>query len=106
MIVRISRGSFDPQQYASVAAALSAAQESLIPAIRALDGVLSYYAAIDRTAASMVNVSIWSGLEQAQQMATLAPMLALREVFEANGVRFEPIINYETVWTLDGSASG
>jgi quinol monooxygenase YgiN len=100
-IVRISRASFAPEQYEAVKARLDAAQESLVPAIRGLAGCLHYFAAIDRESGSMVNVSIWRSLADAQQMQTLAPMLALAEDFAREGVRFErPIINYETLWAV------
>ena len=100
-IVRISKGSFAPAQYEAVRARLDAAQESLIPAIRQLAGCLHYFAAIDRDSNSMVNVSVWRSLADAQQMQTLGPMLALAEDFTREGVRFErPIINYETLWTV------
>jgi hypothetical protein len=101
-IVRISRGSFAPEAYEQVRHRLDAAQESLIPAIRRLGGCLHYFAAIDRESSTMVNVSVWRSLVDAQQMQTLAPMLALAEAFSREGVRFErPIINYETLWQID-----
>jgi quinol monooxygenase YgiN len=101
-IVRISRGSFVPEAYEPVRQRLDGAQESLIPAIRQLAGCLHYFAAIDRESSSMVNVSVWRSLADAQQMQTLAPMLALAEAFTREGVRFErPIINYQTLWQLD-----
>jgi quinol monooxygenase YgiN len=100
-VVRISKGSFAPAQYEAVRARLDAAQESLVPAIRQLAGCLHYFAAIDRESGSMVNVSVWRSLADAQQMQTLGPMLALAEAFAREGVRFErPIINYETLWTI------
>jgi hypothetical protein len=99
--VRISRGSFAPEKYETVKARLDAAQQSLVPAIRQLAGCLHYFAAIDRESSSMVNVSVWRTLEDAQQMQTLGPMLALAEDFTREGVRFErPIVNYETVWSV------
>jgi hypothetical protein len=101
-IVRISRGSFPPERYEAIRSRLDAAQESLIPAIRLLGGCLHYFAAIDRESSSMVNVSVWRSLSDAQQMQTLAPMQALAEEFTREGVRFErPIINYETLWQVD-----
>ena len=103
-IVRLSRGSFAPEQYESVKARLDAAETTLAPAIRALTGCLHYYAAIDRDSSSMVNVSIWRSLADAQQMQTLGPMRALAEEFTREGVRFErPIINYETLWSMEGA---
>lgn len=101
-VVRISRGSFAPDQYEAVASRLDAARTSLIPAIRRLTGCLHYLAAIDRESNSMVNVSVWRSKADAMQMQTLGPMLALAEQFTREGVSFErPIINYETLWTLD-----
>jgi hypothetical protein len=101
-IVRISRASFAPEAYDQVRRRLDTAQESLIPAIRQLAGCLHYFAAIDRESSSMVNVSVWRSLADAQQMQTLAPMRALAEGFTREGVRFErPVINYETLWQID-----
>jgi hypothetical protein len=100
-IVRISRGSFPPETFEAVKARLDAAQHSLVPAIRRLSGCLHYFAAIDRESSSMLNVSVWRTLADAQQMQTLGPMLALAEEFTREGVRFErPIINYQTLWEI------
>ena len=100
-IVRISRGTFAPEKYESIKTRLDSAQTSLVPAIRQLAGCLHYFAAIDRASSSMVNVSVWRSLADAQQMQTLGPMLALAQEFTREGVRFErPIINYETLWAL------
>lgn len=100
-IVRISRGSFAPENYEAIKARLDAARESLVPAIRRLAGCLHFFAAIDRESGSMVNVSVWRSLADAEQMQTLAPMLALAEDFAREGVRFErPIVNYETLWAI------
>jgi quinol monooxygenase YgiN len=100
-IVRVSRGSFAPEKYETIKARLEAAQKTLVPAIRKLAGCLHYFAAIDRESSSMVNVSVWQSLADAQQMQTFGPMLALAEDFTREGVRFErPIINYETLWAV------
>ena len=102
-IVRISRGSFAPEKYDSIRTRLDAAQSSLVPAIRKLTGCIHYFAAIDRESSSMVNVSVWRTLADAQQMQTFGPMLALAAEFTQEGVRFErPIINYESLWVIDG----
>ena len=104
-VVRISRGSFAPDNYENIKARLDAAQTSLVPAIRQLSGCLYFFAAIDRDSNGMVNVSVWRSLADAQQMQSLAPMLALAEDFTREGVRFErPIINYETLWAVDRSS--
>jgi len=100
-IVRISRASFPPEKYEAIENRLDEAQKTLVPAIRQLAGYLHYFAAIDRESATMINVSVWRSLADAQQMKSLAPMLALAEDFTREGVRFErPIINYETLWTI------
>lgn len=49
-VVRISRGSFDKSDYARVAARLDASKESLVPAIKRLNGLVSYYAGADERA--------------------------------------------------------
>jgi hypothetical protein len=101
-VVRLSRASFPPASYEDVKRRLAAAQETLIPAIRALEGCIHYVAAIDRESSSMLNVSLWRSPADAQQMQTLAPMLALAEEFTRAGVVFErPIVNYETLWEID-----
>jgi quinol monooxygenase YgiN len=101
-VVRISRGAFPPEKYADIERRLEASQKTLVPAIRRLAGCLHYYAAIDRASSSMVNVSVWRSLVEAQQMQALAPMLALAEEFTREGVRFErPVINYQTLWEVD-----
>ena len=101
MIVRISRGSFEPARFSEIEQRLRDSGATLVPAIRKLGGLLSYHAAIDRVSSTMVNVSTWETLEAAQQMGSLKEMLALAGEFEALGVKFErPIINYDTLWTL------
>jgi hypothetical protein len=100
MFVRISRARFDPAKYEEIAAMLTSAQAQLIPAIKQLPGVQIFYAGIDRSSGTMVNVSLWDNEKHAQAMSSLAPMLALRAPFEERGVQFEPIINYEVIWQV------
>ena len=100
-VVRISRGSFQPEAYETVKERLTQSQASRIPAIRELNGLLHYYAGIDTISNTMLNVSVWQSLADAKQMETLAPMLALAKEFIDLGVTFErPIINYDTVWEI------
>jgi hypothetical protein len=100
-IVRISRGSFKPEDYEKIKARLDESQQRLVPAIRKLSGCMHYWAGIDRTMNTMVNVSVWQSLADAKQMDTLAPMLALAGEFVKLGVVFErPITNYETLWQI------
>ena len=49
----------------------------------------------------LTNVSVWQSLQHAQQMDSLAEMLAQRPILEAAGVTFEPITNHETLWTIE-----
>jgi hypothetical protein len=100
-IVRISRGSFPPEEYDSIKTLLDSSQTSLVPAIRQLSGCLHYFVAIDRESSTLINVSVWRSLADAKQMETLGPMIALAERFTREGVRFErPILNYETLWSI------
>jgi quinol monooxygenase YgiN len=100
-IVRISQGFFEPHMLPRVAVQLEEGRASLEPALRALAGLLHYYVSIDAASNSMVNVSVWTSLEAAQQMNTLPAMLAQRDVFAALGVVFQPIRNYTGLWTID-----
>ncbi len=100
-VVRISRGSFAATDYEKVKIRLTTSQESLVPAIKKLNGLLHYYTGIDAVSNTMTNVSVWRSLADAKQMETLVPMLALAKDFTQMGVTFErPIINYETIWEI------
>lgn len=99
--VRISRGSFPAEKYDIVKARLDAAGASLVPAIKRLDGLIGYWAGVDEASGTMVNVSTWESIEDAEQMATLPEMLALAGEFVELGVVFErPIVNYLSLWEL------
>ncbi|HYV44212.1 MAG TPA: hypothetical protein VFA20_05090 [Myxococcaceae bacterium] len=100
MIVRISTGHFDADKHEAVKKLLTEGGERLIPAIKKLPGCLHYYSAIDRAAGKIVNVSVWDTLEHAQQMESLQEMRAEGQKMTALNVRFDPIINHETVWTI------
>ena len=100
--IRISRGHFESAQGEEIEQLLRASADTLIAAIRRLDGNLHYYAGIDHASGTMVNVSIWETLDHAQQMGTLAEMAAQATIFRDKGVQFDPIINYEIVWAING----
>jgi hypothetical protein len=101
MIVRISRGRFEPAAYAEIERRLRESATSLIPAIRKLPGVLPYYAGIDRDSSTMINVSTWRSLDDARQMDSLEEMRALSREFQTKGVEFDrPITNYDTLWNI------
>jgi hypothetical protein len=100
-VVRISRGSFKPEDYERIKVRLDESEQTLVPTIRTLGGCLHYWAGIDPTTNTMVNVSVWESLADAKEMETLAPMLALAGEFVKLGVVFErPIANYETLWQI------
>jgi hypothetical protein len=100
-VVRVSLGRFDADKFETVRKVLDESQKTLIPAIRALKGNQAYYVGIDRENNAMTNVSVWDCVDDAKQMASLQPMLALAKTFVEAGVQFErPITNHETLWML------
>ena len=100
-VVRVSLGRFEPGQLEQVRKFIADSYAPLAPGIRQLRGNLAYYAGIDPATSTIVNVSIWDSLENANQMATFQPMLELGKAAVAAGVRFErPIPNFETLWRL------
>jgi hypothetical protein len=100
MIVRVSRGQFNVAAHDDVARLLAQAQDQVIPAIRRLPGLVSYHAAVDRSSGTMVNISVWDSLEHAQSMDSLKEMGDLRAIFASHGIAFEPIVNYEVLWSI------
>jgi len=99
-IVRVSRGNFDPADYAGVQAMTVATGEYLVPAIRRLPGLITYYAGVSPDG-SMVHVSVWESHEAAEQMGRLKEMIVeARHDAERVGVTFIPIVNYPIEWTV------
>lgn len=101
-VVRISLGRFDAGSYDDIERLLREGGERLIPEIRKLAGCLHYYAAINREAKTIVNVSVWDSLEPAKQMGTLKAMLDEGALMRSKGVQFDPIVSYESAWTITG----
>ena len=66
-VIRISRASFAKESYNDVRARLDESRATLEPAVRALRGLLHYYAAIDPVSNTMINVSMWETLADAKQ---------------------------------------
>ena len=100
-VVRISLGRSDAANYDTVRKLLDESQKYLIPATRGLKGNRAYYVGIDSENNAMMNVSVWDTRGDAEQMATLQPMLNLAKIFVDAGVRFDrPITNHETLWTM------
>jgi quinol monooxygenase YgiN len=100
-VVRISRGRFRPEQFETVEEALATGAKTLVPAIRALPGLIHYYAGVDRVTSGVVNVSFWQDLASARQMEGLLAMHEQREVFLGLGVVFDEIANFERVWEIE-----
>lgn len=99
-VVRVSRGNFDPTRYAEVARASRETGTYLIPAIRKLPGLVSYFATVSPSG-STVHVSIWDSEAHAQQMSSLKEMIVdARNAFTAVGVEFIPIVNYSVDWEI------
>jgi hypothetical protein len=99
-VVRISRGTFDPARLADVEQMTRDTGEFLMPAIRALPGLLAYYACV-APEGSLAHVSLWDTDEHADQMGALKEMVVdARAAAEAAGVVFAPIVNHPIVWQL------
>jgi hypothetical protein len=105
-IVRLSKGHFTSAQYNEVRRLIEASAEPLIPALKQLRGLLYYHAGVDPVTNTVVTVSIWTDLDAAKQMDTLAPMLAQRPILEQAGVQFDRIANYEPLWAIQASEQG
>jgi hypothetical protein len=98
-VVRVSRGDFDPSRFTEVQAMTAATGRYLIPAIKQLPGLISYYAGASPDG-SMVHVSVWASDEHARQMGRLKEMIVdARHDAETAGVSFTPIINYPLDWS-------
>ena len=101
MFVRISKGRYRPELHAEVTSRLEASSNSLVPAISAMPGCHSYYVGTEESSCTMINVSVWDTLENAQAMGALPEMASLAKDFIALGVEFErPIVNYSVLWQL------
>jgi hypothetical protein len=98
-VVRVSRGTFDPDRFAAVEAMNNKTAEYLIPAIQRLPGLIRYYTGVSPEG-SLVAVSFWDSDEHAAQLNQLKEMIVdARGEAEAAGVTFTPIINYPINWT-------
>ncbi len=99
MVVRISKGRFDPRLAPDVERLLRESEASLRSALRALPGLVAYHVGLDVAASAMTNTSLWDSRQHAIQMASLREMQALRARFEALGVTFDEITNHEVLWS-------
>jgi hypothetical protein len=100
-VIRISIGRFDAGIAKIVERKLRESRAGLEGGIRAMKGNLAYYAGVDQANNAMHNISFWESVEDAAQMASFGPMLALGKEFAELGVHFErPILNCRTLWRL------
>lgn len=104
-VVRISRGRFAAERAEEVTRLIAVSAEPLKPALQQLRGLIYYHAAVDSVTNTVVNVSIWTDVAAARQMDTLPAMLAQRPILERAGVTFDPIANYEPLWTIGASGA-
>ena len=104
-ILRISRGKFEAAKYSEVRRLVEESAAPLVPALKKLRGLIYYHAGVDERTSTVVNVSLWSDLDAARQLDTLAPMLAQRPILEAAGVHFDQIANYEPLWKIEASVN-
>src|SRR5580658_3016190 len=99
-VIRVSRGAFGPARFAEVERMTKETGTFLIPAIKRLPGLISYFAAVSPSG-SVVHVSMWESDDHAQQMSRLKEMIVdARKAAELAGVRFSPIVNHPLSWTV------
>ncbi|MFE0463150.1 hypothetical protein ACFW1A_28245 [Kitasatospora sp. NPDC058965] len=99
-VVRVSRGTFDPARYPEVRQAAATTGAYLVPAIKALPGLISYYAGASPEG-SVVHVSVWDTEEHARQLDHLKEMVVdARQEAEKAGITFTPIVNHAIDWTI------
>jgi len=100
-VVRVSVIRCKPEAFAELRDMMMAALAPLGPGISKLHGLLHFYAGADEATASLINVSVWTSLEDAKQLDSFQPMLDLGREFVAKGAVFErPIMNHTTLWEL------
>jgi hypothetical protein len=99
-VVRVSPATFDPARFAEVQEMTMRTGEYLIPAIKALPGLISYYAATSPDG-NVIHVSIWDTEEHARQLSSLKEMVVLaRAEAENAGCTFGSITNYPIDWVI------
>ena len=98
-VVRVSRANFDPARFPEVHQIGVAIGRYLIPAIKKLPGLISYYAGASPDG-SMVHVSIWESDEHALQIAGEEMIVDARQDAEESRRRLIPIVNSPIDWTI------
>jgi hypothetical protein len=103
-VIRVGRVTFDPGLYNAVVVADRETSEYLIPAIKRLPGLISWFSGVSPEG-SLSQVSIWDTEEHAAQMDHLEAMrVRARDDFGAVGVEFTAetatYTNYPITWTI------
>jgi quinol monooxygenase YgiN len=100
-VIRVSRANFDPARFSQAREMTIATGRYLIPAIKKLPGLISYYAGVSPDG-SAVHVSVWESDEHAQQMSRLKEMIVDAQQDAAKvGVTFmRPIVDYPIDWSI------
>ena len=100
-VVRVSVLRCEPDQFQAFRQMMADSEPVLVPGIRKMNGLISYWAGADEATSSLTNVSVWNTLADAKQMDTFQPMLDLGRSFAEKGAKFErPIMNYATLWQI------
>ncbi len=101
-VVRVSILRCPPAQFASLRQKMAESERVLAPGIRAMRGLIGFYAGADEATSSLTNVSLWRTLDDAKQLDHFRPMLDLGKEFIELGTTFErPIMNYASLWRLE-----
>ncbi|MEZ0095574.1 hypothetical protein [Streptacidiphilus sp. EB129] len=100
-VVRVSIGTFEPPVFPEAEKMNIAIGEYLIPAIKQLPGLISYFATTSPISSQVIHVSVWESNEAAEQMSRLKEMTvrAAADAEKAN-VHFGNIVNYPVNWSI------
>ena len=101
-VIRVSLLRCRPEQFAEIRQMMIDSAQILGPGIRAMQGLVHYYAGADEADSSLSNVSVWQSLADAKQMDRFQPMLELGKQFAAKGATFErSVMNYDGLWEFE-----
>jgi len=99
-VIRVSRATFEPGRFAEVDAMNRRTSRYLVPAIKRLPGLVSFYSGVSPNG-TIVQVSVWDSEDHARQLDHLTEMTVdARAEAEAAGVVFTPIVNYPIGWSI------
>ncbi|NAS13586.1 hypothetical protein [Poritiphilus flavus] len=100
-VVRISLGYYPSEKEGLVEEKLQTVfKDKIMPAVKRLNGNISYYVGMDKQTKSITNVSIWENREDALQMKSMKEMAEMAKDFREIGVEFKEITNHEMIWQL------